>query len=125
MILVDTSFLIRALVKATAEDKGLRQWLAHGEPIAASTIGWAEFLCGPLDPAEFELAATIVADRIPFLDEDAAMAARFFNDTGRRRGTLIDCMIAATAIRIGASLATANPKDFKKVAPFGLELAAY
>lgn len=125
VILADTSFLIRALVKGTGEDRALRRWLREGQPLITSAIAWAEFLCGPLEPEEFDLAAVVLADRVEFGAEDAVTAAGFFNATGRRRGTLIDCMIAATAIRSGAALATANPADFKRLEPLGLTLAGY
>ena len=125
MILADTSFLIRALVKGTGEDRALRRWLRDGQPLITSAIAWAEFLCGPLEPEDFDLAALVVTDRVEFGAEDAVAAAGFFNATGRRRGTLIDCMIAATAIRSGAALATANPADFKRLEPLGLTLAGY
>ncbi len=125
VIMVDTSFLIRALVPGTGEDRALRRWLRDGQRPITSAVAWAEFLCGPLEPAEFDLAALIVVDRVEFAAEDAVAAAGFFNATGRRRGTLIDCMIAATATRAGAALATANPADFKRLELLGLTLAAY
>ena len=67
----------------------------------------------------------MVADRVEFGADDAVAAAGFFNASGRRRGTLIDCMIAATAIRSGAALATANPAGFKRLEPLGLRVVAY
>lgn len=88
-----------------------------------SSIAWAEFLCGPVETNDVDLAARIIQDRVPFVDEDAVEAARLFNLGDRRRGTLIDCMIAAVALRTQASLATTNPEDFRRLQSAGLELA--
>ena len=55
--------------------------------------------------------------------ETASLAARMFNSTGRRRGTLADCMIAATAMRADAALATSNREDFTCFVAQGLRLA--
>jgi predicted nucleic acid-binding protein len=123
MIHLDTSFLIGALVPGSPEDRLVRSWLRAGEPLAASAIAWTEFLCGPLAGQEVNLAERLIASRSPFLDEDAELAARLFNETGRRRGTLADCMIAATALRERAAIATMNVPDFRRFVPFGLALA--
>ena len=122
MIHLDTSFLIRALLRDSQEDRAMRGWLRTGQPLAMSAIGWAEFLCGPVDARSVGLASRIVADRLPFTEEDAVSAARLFNLVGRRRGSLTDCMIAATALRLGASLATANLPDFRRLETTGLRL---
>ena len=124
MIHLDTSFLIRALVRGSAEDLHLREWLRSETPIAISAIGWAEFLRGPVEGRQVEVATRIVTERVPFLAEDAVRAARLFNLSGRRRGSLTDCMIAATALRAGASLATANPSDFRGLEAAGLRTVA-
>lgn len=118
---LDTSFLILALVRGTPEDAHLRRWLRAGEPLAVSAVAWTEFLCGPVADQALDLAHTIVPERVPFGDADADVAARLFNEAGRRRGTLIDCMIAATAMRAKAALATANPADFRRFS--GIHLA--
>ncbi len=123
MIHLDTSFLVLALSRGTPADHKLRGWLAGNEAIGISAVGWAEFLCGPLTPAAAELARRLVGDPVAFTGADAAVAARLFNASGRRRGSLGDCMIAATAIEAGASLATANPRDFTRFAGAGLTVA--
>lgn len=114
IIHLDTSFLIRALSTPSPEDRELRGWMAAGVKLGMSCIAWAEFLCGPLDSRQLALAAAIVGEMEPFVSEDSVQAAELFNGAGRRRGSLIDCMIAATAIRSGAHLATANHADFKR-----------
>jgi len=122
VIHLDANFLIRALVRGSAQDSRLRLWLRAGEPLSMSAIAWTEFLCGPVDHPELELALRVVPERISFTEEDAAAAARLFNEGGRRRGTLVDAMIAATAIRQGASLATQNPRDFRPFEKAGLTI---
>ena len=124
MILLDTSFLIRSLVAGSAQDRRLRRWLADKEPIGISSIAWAELLCGPVQPAMIEAVTRIVTVRAAFDEDDAMLAAQLFNGSGRRRGSLADCMIAATAIRARAALATANLADFRRFRAAGLELAA-
>ena len=88
-----------------------------------SAVAWAEFLCGPVEVADLELVDRVVPDRVAFGEGEATLAARLFNDSGRRRGALADCMIAASAIRAGAPLATKNPKDFRRFEMAGLALA--
>ena len=121
---LDTSFLIQALVSGSGADRALRQWLGSGRPLAMSSIAWAEFLCGPVSPEQAELAAHVVGDRLPFGAEEAPLAARLYNEAGRRRGSLTDCMIAAVACRHGAELATLNRDDFRRFESAGLRLAA-
>jgi predicted nucleic acid-binding protein len=124
VIQLDTSFAIRALAAGSAEDLRLRKWLASREAIRISAIAWAELLCGPIDPGQRRLAQRFLGAPIPFGAEDAEAAARLFNLSGRRRGTLSDCMVAAVALRLDAPLATANPRDFRRFEPAGLRLAA-
>lgn len=122
MIHLDTSFLISALRPGSAEDRRLRAWSAAKERVAASAVAWAEFLCGPLSATHLDEADRIVGPRVDFTGGDAALAARLFNDAGRRRGTLPDCMIAVVALGRGARVATADEADFRRFEAFGLEL---
>lgn len=122
MIQLDTSFLIRALIPESGEDGLLRRCLEGGTPLAMSSIAWTEFLCGPLRAPEVRLAAEIVGEVVPFGREEAALAADLFNRSGRRRGSLVDCMVAAAAMSRDAELATANPADFRRLESHGLKL---
>ena len=123
MIHLDTSFLIRALASGSQEDARLRDWMRANEPLGMSTIAWAEFLCGPVDEAVLSVASVVVGRHTLFTEEMASVAARLFNGSGRRRGTMVDCMIAATALAEQAAVATSNPDDFSRFEPFGLALA--
>lgn len=112
---LDTSFLIRALRPGTRQDQMLRELLEESRELAMSSIAWAEFLCGPLNGRQLDIARRITPELIPFTDKDAALSAELFNESGRRRSSLTDCMIAATALRCNARLATANQADFKRL----------
>ena len=123
MIHLDTSFLIGALTPGSREDARLREWIGANEPLGMSTVAWAEFLCGPVDETALSVASVVVGRQSRFTEEMAAIAARLFNGSGRRRGTMVDCMIAATALAEEAAVATSNPDDFRRFEAFGLALA--
>ena len=120
---LDTSFLIRALAVDSLEAGKLLGWLQDRRSIAMSAFAWGEFLCGPLEDAGLALARSLVSEHAPVGTEEAKEAARLFNLGGRRRGSFPDCVIAATAIRAGAELATSNVSDFQSFQDAGLRLA--
>ena len=122
MIHFDTNFLIQTIVAGSAAHEKFRAWSLAHETCNASSIAWAEFLCGPLDASAAAIAQQIFPQPEPFLPADAALSARLFNQTGRRSRSLADCMIAAVAIRCSAKLATSNTADFKSFVPHGLVL---
>lgn len=123
MIHLDTSFLIRALRRGSPEDRKMRRWIQDGEILSMSAIAWGEFLCGPLFAGDLEIATEVVEQRHDFTEEQALIAARLFNESGRRRGSLSDCMIAAAAVSHGAALATTNSADFQRLEGSGITLA--
>lgn len=123
MIHLDTSFVIRAMARGSTEDHALRSWIKEGTPLVMSTVAWTELLCGPIDGSHLGLVGRIVGQFTSFDAEDASLAAQLFNHTGRRRGSLADCMIAAAAINARASLASSNRADFTRFAADGLHLA--
>ncbi len=123
MIHLDTSFLVRALIPGTPEEAKLRKWVGEGEALLVSSVAWAEFLCGPLDVGDLKLAERFVERRQDFTPDQAAVAARLFNESGRRRGSIVDCMIGAAALGDGAVIATSNVADFSRFAAAGLKVA--
>jgi predicted nucleic acid-binding protein len=122
MVHLDTSFLIRALKPGTREDLLLRRWLTRRDPVGLSSIAWAEFLCGPVSSEDAEKLAGLLIEPVVFGPIEATLAAALFNGSGRRRHSLSDCMIAATAVNAGATLATSNVADFKRFESQGLVL---
>ncbi len=74
--------------------------------------GWAEFLCGPLSSADLDVARLFIDRCADFIRDHAVATARLFIESGRRRGSLADCMIAAAALSDAASIATTNKADF-------------
>src|SRR5665647_3072173 len=99
MIHLDTNFLLASLMPSTPESRQVSQWLGAGETVSLSVIAWAEFLCGPVTPQQTALATAAFPDPVALIPQDAALAAELFNATGRRRGSLADCLIAATCLR--------------------------
>ena len=96
-----------------------------GEPAAACAVVWYEFLSGPLAAEEATLArAFLQAGIVPVTEEDAGLAAHWFNAAGRRRTLKTDALIAATAMRAGAEFATLNTADFDPFVGYGLRLVA-
>jgi predicted nucleic acid-binding protein len=123
MIHLDTNYLIGLLVRGSVEAMKVDQWLAAGQPIAASAIAWSEFLNGPVTSTETSQVETVLQSQIiSFGKTEAMLAADLFNKTGRRRGSRFDCLIAATAVLNQAGLATANQSDFKVFTAHGLKL---
>ncbi len=126
MIHLDTDFLIHGLREGSAQAGALERLLMEGESFGLSSIAWAEFCCGhgtvSVSEEDRRHVTALIGQPIRFDGEDALLAAELFNSGGRRRGSLPDAMIAATAIRAGAALATANHKDFRSFVRGGLRI---
>lgn len=125
MIHLDTNVLIAIEDPQSPAALACRSWLTRGESLAVDSIVWTEFCCGPVDTGKLRAVEAMLSAIEPFQPADATAAARLFNRSGRRRGTLMDCMIAAVAIRVRAPLATLNRDDFRPLEPLGLTLAAW
>jgi predicted nucleic acid-binding protein len=123
VIYLDTNFLIGAIDPLSLEQRRIRDWVSRRRVIRISSVAWAEFLCGPVRAEDILLAGTLVGEPVPFSAEDGNTAAWLFNHSGRRRGSLLDCMIAAAAINASAALATNDVAHFERFVDAGLDLA--
>lgn len=123
MIHLDTNYLIGLAVAGSPQAQRVDQWLAAGESLAVSSLAWTEFLNGPVQPHEIVLVESVIESRIvPFDKATAVLAAGLFNQTGRRRGSRFDCLIAATAMLAQAEFITENRSDFAPFVAHGLKL---
>jgi predicted nucleic acid-binding protein len=123
LIHLDTNWLIRCLVKESAEAAAVLAWLRAEEPLACSSVCWYEFESGSPDPELRHVVLSVLSGGIEPWDRDCAdMAARLWAGAGRLRRLRVDAMIAAQAIRAGARLATNNRADFEAFVPMGLAL---
>lgn len=127
LVHLDTNVLIAI---ATGDARPLAPLLAklsNGAKAETSTLAWFEFLCGspgfPLTEEEIERPYAVIEGRVIEDDQTvAAVAARLFNQAGRRKGSQIDCVIAACAITHDAALYSLNQSDFQRFEAFGLRL---
>jgi predicted nucleic acid-binding protein len=121
--MLDTNVLIALEQPGGEADRRVRAWLAEGERMGVCTLVWTEYLCGPLPPAKIAAADALFRWKEPFAVADTQLAAFLFNAAGRRRGTILDAMIAAVAIRCQAEFFTFNRSDFSPFVAYGLKLA--
>lgn len=121
---LDTNVLIFGLDPHHPARDQFHSWSSAGDPVAVSAMAWAEFRCGPVTQVSIRAWERAIGDDVIPLDRAIAeLAASLFNQTGRRSRSLSDCLIAATAIRYGARLATLNRGDFEPLLAHGLVLA--
>lgn len=122
-VYLDTNYLIYFVGGGDPKViESVEEWLREGRMLHVSAMAWAEFQCGPLTPEENEIASSLIHSVIPVTVELATQAGQLFQKTGRRSRSLPDCIIAATALRDGVSVATVNREDFQPFLVHGLTL---
>lgn len=123
MILLDTNYLIRALVPDSVESEKIIDWFKAGIDLCTSSVAWYEFLCGPVDDEGVLTVQSLLRERVlPFTTAQATESSRLFNATGRLRHLRVDAMIASAAIIANADLATGNIEHFLEFRKYGLQL---
>ena len=123
MILVDTTFMIDALHPGTRSNRVVSNWLLAEETVNVPALVWTELMIGDLpQPTRDELHSLFPSPE-PLFAADATKAAELFVRTGKRPGTLRECLIAAVCLRVRARLATLAIQNFNHFESFGLVLA--
>jgi predicted nucleic acid-binding protein len=123
VIHLDTNLLIDLVTAHSDQVAEVRRWIKNGEFLVASAVAWSEFCNGPHTREQKNAVLAILRGGIKSFDvEQAEQASRLFHYTGRRRGSHVDCMIAAAALCSRQPVATRNIKDFEKFIPYGLRL---
>lgn len=121
MIHLDTNILIDLVTAFPPQVAPVRKWLEEGEVLTVSAVAWSEFLNGPHTLSQKDAVRAILGGGVrPFDEDHAEQASRLFHQTGRRRGSHADCMIAAAALCSREPVATRNVKDFERFIPYGL-----
>lgn len=123
LVALDSNFLVAARAPGSGQGDQLQRWLVAGISVQISAVAWSEYLCGPVDEDDVEIARSILSRVDSFAEADARLASELFNQTGRRSRSHVDCMIAAHTIRRGCLLATLNIQDFRRFERFQLRLA--
>jgi predicted nucleic acid-binding protein len=123
MIHLDTNILIDLVTAYPPQVEVVKKWLEEGETLTASAVAWSEFLKGPHTLTQKDAVRAILQGGVrPFDEDHAEQASRLFHQTGRRRGSHSDCMIAAAALCSREPVATRNISDFERFIPHGLLL---
>lgn len=122
-ILMDTNALIALGDPTDALFQTAEQAIRAGAQACTCSVAWHEYVRGPLLEVDRDRALRVIESRIfPLERSHAECAAKLFNQTGRRRGSTADCLIAAVAMEHDADLLTGNSEDFKLFVPHGLRL---
>lgn len=123
MIHLDTNILIDLVTAHPPQVATVKKWLQEGQILTVSSVAWSEFLNGPHTLTQKDAVRAILQGGIRSFEEDQAeQASRLFHQTGRRRGSHADCMIAAAALCSREPVATRNISDFERFIPYGLQL---
>lgn len=124
-ILLDTNALIALSDPSDSLFQYTEREIRSGSQACTSSIAWHEYVGGPILDQDRDRALRVIESRIFPLDRrQAELASELFNQTGRRRGSTADCLIAAYAICYKVELLTRNLVDFRPFVPLGLSLAA-
>jgi predicted nucleic acid-binding protein len=115
MLVLDTNTIIYHLAGQQEVSQMLTSKILSGEIIAVPTLVVAEFLSFPAVSENDIDRFNLFLNQVAILDLELPMAQLAGKIRRERKVPLADAIIAATVLTYGATLATRNAKDFKKV----------
>lgn len=122
-VLLDTNALIALSDPRHLLFQCIEKAVRAGARACTCSVAWHEYVRGPLLQQDRERCLRVIESRIFSLERrHAEVAAKLFNQTGRRRGSTADCLIAAVALGHNTGLLTENLIDFEVFVPHGLRL---
>jgi tRNA(fMet)-specific endonuclease VapC len=117
--LIDTNI---AILLIEADDAVLRRVDSLAEVPLLSVVSTVELEAGLYEygreDADLRRRLNLLLDRVeelPFTSREVAAYGTIVANLGYSRRMIIDRMIAATALTQGATILTANPRDFRKI----------
>jgi len=123
-LLLDTNVLIALSDPLHPLFRKTEAAMRTGFQACTSSICWHEYVRGPLLEEDRARVLRVIESRVLPLDRlEAEKAADLYNNTGRRKGSTADCLIAAVAIQRSAILLSANRDDFSRFVPHGLRVS--
>lgn len=122
MIVVDTSAWVEYLRRTgSPENLALREALAQDEPVGVVDVVRLELLAGAGSDEQVVTLSRLLARGVaipawsPIDHDDAAALYRAARRSGRTVRSLVDCLVAAVALRLGAPV-LARDRDFETLA---------
>lgn len=123
MLHLDTNILVSLTSYELKIWQAVHKKMKEGELFSCSAITWSEYSNSPCSSLQVKVALNIIEKRVILFDRSQAeMASFLFNETGRRRGSHSDCMIAASAIHHDTPIVTRNTADFQRFTQHGLKV---
>ena len=123
MIHIDTNLLIASIDPSHEHAKLWPRLIAAGDSFAVSAVAWTEFRSYPVSDQQLRVLDRLLSGGVLTYERaHAELAGELFRRTNAKRKNRLDTMIAATAILVGAELATVNEADFKPFVSLGLKL---
>ena len=113
--IIDSNILIYHLAGDPTVTDALAEWILGGERLFVSAITRIEVLAAPVMTSGEDLRIRRLLDRFLLVSVDAGIADAAAHIRRVNHLALGDSIIAATAIRMDATLVTRNIRDFKKV----------